>query len=362
MKRLVLIVDDNQEMLFTLKDGLEKYAHTFSVMISGDGVDAVRKIQQHLVSVVVTDLKMPRMDGISLLSAITTHYPGTPVIVMTGYITDHIQDKALHSGAVDYIEKPFLVDDLAAKIIAVINHEADGGKLQNVTPSIFLQLVAAEEKTCTIRLSCCTTGRSGVLFFQAGKLVQARCAPLTSEALVHEALIHEAFTRKALTGEAAAYEIFSWDAVDLAIQNQCAIQRNAINKDVQALYLEALRRKDESEADPIQELTQELADPSAPAAVGDAGVVEIRQRIESQPGLRSGVEDIYQDHAWAEPLSRMTRLGDALTAGPLRLAYVNRAESVDYIVLPGDPIQVVSIHPKSPRDRLMEALLNPKVA
>jgi CheY-like chemotaxis protein len=342
MRRLVLIVDDNQEMLFTLKDGLEKYASTFTVMISGDGVDAIRKMQRHQVSVVVTDLKMPRMDGISLLSAITTHYPGTPVVVMTGYITDNIQDKALQSGAVDYIEKPFLVDDLAAKIMAVIGHEADGGKLQNVTPSIFLQLVAAEEKTCTVRLSCCATGRSGVLFFRAGELMQARCA--------------------GVTGEAAAYEIFSWDAVDLAIQNQCAIQTNTINKDVQAVYLEALRRKDESEEISVQELTPDLADASASADKGDTGVKGIRQRIESRLGLRSGLEDIYLDDAWTEPLARMTRLGDALGAGPLRLVYVNRAEVVDYMLLPGDPVHVVSIHPKSPRDRLMEALLNPNVA
>jgi CheY-like chemotaxis protein len=342
MKRLVLIVDDNQEMLFTLKDGLEKYADSFSVMISGDGVDAFRKMQKHLISVVVTDLKMPRMDGITLLSAITTNYPGTPVIVMTGYITENIQDKALQSGAIDAIEKPFLVDDLAAKIKAVIDREADGGKLQDVTPSIFLQLVAAEEKTCTIRLSCCATGRGGVLFFRAGNLVQARCA--------------------GVTGEAAAYEIFSWDAVDMAIQNHCDIQTNAINKDVQAIYLEALRRKDESEATSAHELATDLVDTPNSADIGDAGVMEIRQRIESRLGKRSGLEDIYQDGVWAEQLSRMSRLGDALSAGPLRLAYVNRAERVDYILLPSDPIQVVSIHPKSPRDRLIEALLSPNVA
>jgi CheY-like chemotaxis protein len=342
MKRLVLIVDDNQEMLFTLKDGLEKYTHTFNVMISGDGVDAVRKLQQYMISVVVTDLKMPRMDGISLLSAITTNYPGTPVIVMTGYITDNIQDKALQSGAADYIEKPFLVDDLATKIIKAIDREADGGKLQNVTPSIFLQLVAAEEKTCTVRLSCCATHRRGVLFFRAGQLVQARC--------------------EGLTGETAAYEVFGWDTVDLSIQNQCAIQHNTIKKDVQAVYLEALRRKDENEAAPIEVLTPDMVVPSASSEVGDAGVMEMRRRIASRLGSRSGLEDIYQDNGWAAPLSQMTRLGNALAAGPLRLAYVNRAETVDYILLPNDPIQVVSIHPKSPRDRLMEALLNPNAA
>jgi CheY-like chemotaxis protein len=337
MNRVVLIVDDNQEMLFTLKDGLEKYADSFSVMISGDGVDAVQKIQQHQISLIVTDLKMPRMDGISLLGTITADYPGTPVIVMTGYITNDVQLKALQSGASDYIEKPFLVDDLAAKILAVIQAEADGGKLQKVTPSIFLQLVSAEEKTCTIRLTCCATGQSGILFFQRGELVQARCA--------------------GAYGEVAAYEIFAWDAVDLAIQNRCDVHTNAIKKDVQAIYLEALHRKDEEEAPSIQNLaTQDLGTPSA-VAMGDAGLMEIRQRIETQLGRRSGLEDIYQDNSWSEPLAIMTRLGDVLAAGPLKIAYINRAESVDYILLPGDPIRVVSIRPKAPRDRLLEALL-----
>ena len=337
MKRLVLIVDDNQEMLFTLKDGLEKYAEAFTVMISGDGVDAVQKMRQHAVSMVVTDLKMPRMDGISLLSTITKDFPGTPVIVMTGYITNDVQQRARQSGAADYIEKPFLVDDLATKIFAVIRNEADGGKLQNVTPSIFLQLVSAEEKTCTIRLACCATGRSGVLFFRAGELVQARYA--------------------GRSGEAAAFEIFAWDAVDLAIQNQCDVHTNVINKDVQAVFLEALRRKDETEAAAPIAPTPESAPATPTVPVGDAGVLKIRQQIEAGVGPRSGLEDIYQDNAWADQLRQMARLGDALGAGPLRLAYINRAESVDFILLPGDPIHVVSIHPKSPRDRLVEALL-----
>jgi CheY-like chemotaxis protein len=338
MKNIVLIVDDNQEMLFTLKDGLEKYADAFSVMISGDGVDAFNRLQRHLISVIVTDLKMPRMDGISLLTSVTVDYPGTPVIVMTGYITNDVQEKALRSGASDYIEKPFLVDDLAAKIMAVIRQQADGGKLQQVTPSIFLQLVAAEEKTCTIRLTCCATGRSGILFFHRGDLVQARCA--------------------GATGEAAAYEILGWDMVDLAIQNRCGIHTNAINKDVHAIYLEALRRKDEDEASSIQPLDPHGAETPAVFAMRDTTAMDLRRRIESRLGKRSGLEDIYQDNSWLEPLAVMKRLGDALGAGPLKIAYIDRADPVDYILLPGDPVQVVSIDPKAPRDRLLEALMN----
>jgi hypothetical protein len=161
------------------------------------------------------------------------------------------------------------------------------------------------------------------------------------------------------SGEAAAYEILGWDMVDLAIQNRCDIHNNAINKDVQAIYLEALHRKDEEEALPIHPLGPQGVDveTSTMAAVGDANVAEIRHRIESKLGKRSGLEDIYQDDAWSEPLAMMTRLGDALAAGPLKIAFINRAESVDYILLPGDPVRVATILPKAHRDRLMAALM-----
>ena len=63
MVRNVLIVDDDREMLLSLKDGLSKYKETFSVLIAEDGTVAVKIIKEKTVSLVVTDLKMPQMDG-----------------------------------------------------------------------------------------------------------------------------------------------------------------------------------------------------------------------------------------------------------------------------------------------------------
>ena len=109
MIKKVLIVDDDQEMLLSLKEGLEKYNETFSVLMAGDGLIAMEKLKKLPVSLVVTDLKMPRMDGFTLLARIMEQYPDIPVIIMTGYSTPEMQKLAREGGAVGYIEKPFMI-------------------------------------------------------------------------------------------------------------------------------------------------------------------------------------------------------------------------------------------------------------
>ena len=168
MIKKVLIVDDDQEMLLSLKGGLEKYDETFSVLMAGDGIIAVEKIKTETISLVVTDLKMPRMDGFALLTHIMEHYPDIPVIIITGYSTPEMKQLAREGGAVGYIEKPFMIEDLALKIMSAMRKESEGGALHGVSSGIFLQLIEMEQKTCTIRLMDKSSGNQGVLFFRDG--------------------------------------------------------------------------------------------------------------------------------------------------------------------------------------------------
>jgi DNA-binding response OmpR family regulator len=371
MIKKILIVDDNQEMLFTLKDGLEKYSQDFSVVIASDGLDAVEKLANITISLVVTDLKMPRMDGFSLLAHIIEKYPGVPVIMITGYITPQMEHVVRQGGAAGYIEKPFMVDALAEKIIALLKRVSEGGTLQNVSTGMFLQLVEMEQKTCTIWLTCRNTAKQGVLFFRTGMLIEARV--------------------DGLTGESAALEIFQWDEVDLSIQNSCPVKVKTINKDLQAIYLEALRLKDEavarvaggaavrpkSERDPakkpvakagprpqpVKANPKPVASESKAASRPDVGLPKpmdraetLRQKIESNMGRRSGLEDIYQDRSYADIVLQMLRLGKVLDAGELKLAYINKRQANDFIVLPDEESTVLAFHSKCPRDRIIQIL------
>ncbi len=341
MIKNVLIVDDDQEMLLSVKEGLEKYDETFSVIIAGDGEIAVDKLRSHPVSLVVTDLKMPRMNGFTLLAHIIEHYPDIPVIIITAYSTPEMEKQARSGGAVGYIEKPFMIEELARKIVSALRHESEGGTLHGISSGTFLQLIEMEQKTCTIRVADKGSEKLGVLFFRNGELMDARV--------------------NGVSGIEAAYQIFSWDEVNLSIQNSCQKKEKNFEGDLQGILLEAMRLKDEAvaEVEALEELeVTEIAEPPAEPMI-ISQVETIRNRLKEELGQRSGVDDIYQDSAWGGLLEQAQGVGDILDAGPLRVGYIDRRDGDDLILLPGEAApMVISVNPRGPKDRILQILMN----
>ncbi|MBN2568543.1 MAG: sigma-54-dependent Fis family transcriptional regulator [Deltaproteobacteria bacterium] len=106
----ILIVDDELNMLLVLETMLRKEG--YEVVTASDGLEALEIMENEDVAVVVTDLKMPKLDGLELLERIVTEYPAIPVIIITAHGTITTAVKALKQGAFDYITKPFEQDDL----------------------------------------------------------------------------------------------------------------------------------------------------------------------------------------------------------------------------------------------------------
>jgi CheY-like chemotaxis protein len=273
MIKNVLLVDDDGEMLHALKEGFKKYQESFAVLLAEDGLQALEGLKQNIISLVVTDLKMPNMDGFELLAHIMEHYPDIPVIIITGYSTPEMEQLAREGGAVGYIAKPFLIENLARQILTTLRKESEGGTLHNVSSGMFLQLIEMEQKTCTIRLEDKSSGQKGILFFHEGELFDARVNNLQSEA--------------------ASHEIFSWDAVNLSIQNGCALKENKIQSDLQALILEAARRKDEDAPEEVPESVMEQIEPGEDDSA--ALLKKLKERIENEIGQQCGLEDLYQE-------------------------------------------------------------------
>jgi CheY-like chemotaxis protein len=332
MIKNVLLVDDDHEMLLAFKEGVQKYRESFNLLLASNGLDAVKILKQNLVSLVVSDLKMPEMDGFQLLAHIMEHYPYIPVIIVTGYSTPEMEKLARKGGAVGYIAKPFLIENLARKIITALRKESEGGTLHNVSSGIFLQLVEMEQKTCTVRLEDKSTGSKGVLFFRDGELLDSRVDNLQ--------------------GESAAYEILSWDQVNLTIQNGCALKEKRINSEIQHLVLEAARRKDENTAGGIS--NTELKDAPPIESDPSSTTKSIKKTIESEAGANCAVEDISQDKSWEPIMLQFSRAGELLNLGTLQLGYIDRGEASDYIIWPGDTPTVASVNPKCPRDKLIK--------
>lgn len=106
----VLIVDDEVNMRLVLAAMLKKEG--YAITAAADGREALQILKSNKMDVVVTDLKMPNLDGMGLLHCITEQYPEVPVIMITAHGTVATAVEALKKGALDYITKPFELDDL----------------------------------------------------------------------------------------------------------------------------------------------------------------------------------------------------------------------------------------------------------
>jgi DNA-binding NtrC family response regulator len=108
----VLLVDDEPGVLFTLSELLTERGHRVIESRSGD--DALRKLDE--ADTVLTDLAMPGMDGLELVSHIVQRDPTLPVILLTAHGSERVAVTAMKQGAYDYLKKPFDIDEVAVVI------------------------------------------------------------------------------------------------------------------------------------------------------------------------------------------------------------------------------------------------------
>ena len=115
----ILIVDDEELIRSLVVTFLSKLGH--SCLTAIDGVDALDKMEGNKIDAVITDIKMPNMDGITLTSKISIQYPELPVMVMTAFDEEYSAGIAISVGAREFIKKPFSLDEFAIRLHKMIN-------------------------------------------------------------------------------------------------------------------------------------------------------------------------------------------------------------------------------------------------
>ena len=121
-RRSILVVDDEA----VIREGMRRILEDegYRVETSAGGRAAIEKIQDQDFDVVITDLKMPGMDGIEVLKTIKILQPDVPVIIITGYSTVDTAVEAMKNGAFDYIAKPFTPEQISDKAQKAISQKA----------------------------------------------------------------------------------------------------------------------------------------------------------------------------------------------------------------------------------------------
>jgi DNA-binding NtrC family response regulator len=106
----ILVVEDKDSLRRMLADALTAKGH--EVEVARNGNSAIEKAKENRFDLVLTDLRLPEMDGLQVLSAVKEHDPETTVIVMTAYGTVETAVEAMRRGAYDFLTKPFDPDHL----------------------------------------------------------------------------------------------------------------------------------------------------------------------------------------------------------------------------------------------------------
>lgn len=132
---VVLIVDDEPDMRLMLQRVVEKQC-ACKVALAASGEEALSQLNQCQAAVIVTDIKMPDMDGLTLLQRVRERDESISLVVMTGYGTIGMAVQALKDGAYDFLEKPFDNEH----IIRVIRHGLERTRLLRVNHQLAAQL------------------------------------------------------------------------------------------------------------------------------------------------------------------------------------------------------------------------------
>ena len=216
----ILIAEDEEITLNNIVDALrdEGYA-AFGVR---NGIEAVLRMEKEQFDVLITDIKMPGFSGIELLETVKEKYPGTEVIIITGFGSIGSAVDAMRKGAIDYITKPFDLDELGLRVKKI--HGQKILKKENVALKTYygmdkeVRIIARSAKMKHILdtiegirdsgVNLFLTGETGVGKSLVAKIIHftsrrknmpflsINCATLTEELLTSELFGHEkgAFT------------------------------------------------------------------------------------------------------------------------------------------------------------------------
>ncbi len=220
----VLIVDDEETLTWSMAKSLSKDRDKYEVLTANNGREALNLLKKTKVDLVISDIRMPDINGLDLLVRIKMEHPQTKVIIMTAYGSTDIQKEANRRGSLYYIEKPFEISDIRKIIVDLV------GKKKGFQGRVFdVQLTDIIQMNCLGRLTTALVitrnGEKGVIYFNEGEIIHAE---------VGEQKGTEAF-----------YRILSWEEGEFVSNIGFVPPVQTIYQSWEHLLVEAMRKYDD---------------------------------------------------------------------------------------------------------------------
>ena len=240
----ILIVEDNMLLLGMIEESMKGNQSQFNVLCAENGEEALKILKDQEVSLLVTDIKMPKLDGLLLLAYMHENHPKVPCIVMTAFaeslneLNDQMESKTgqpVTASNLRFLRKPFQMEELSRVITESLARQPAGGRLTGISVVNFVQLIEMEQSSCLLEVVS-TDNKRGYFYFKDGVPYDAVC--------------------DGSTGDEAALKIIALDKdvkIDFKeIPGKKIAKR--IKMELMNLLMEAMRGKDESTAHPETEV------------------------------------------------------------------------------------------------------------
>jgi len=129
VQKTILVVDDDERVRSLLQEALAGAG--YRALVADGGPEALRKLAAEEVDAVITDVRMPEWDGLTLLERIKEQWPTLPVIMITAYADEQIREGAEARGAEGFLSKPFRLDQLR-NLLTEVMRKAAGRRIETV--------------------------------------------------------------------------------------------------------------------------------------------------------------------------------------------------------------------------------------
>ncbi len=236
-KQHILIVDDDQKSLRVLEISLKKAG--FSVTIASNGIDALEKVAVSVPELIISDVKMPKMNGYQFCQRIKDDpkLAMIPFIFLTSQRSVEDKVRGLELGVDDYLTKPIYIRELIARVRLLLQKKEKEslervdqqnmfqGSLSDLGVVDLLQTIEIGRKTGLILLN--SGSKDGIMYVLNGRIIDAVCGHLT--------------------GARAVYRLLTWNEGSFKIDFKPVERSETIELSTQGLIMEGMRRLDEFE-------------------------------------------------------------------------------------------------------------------
>jgi CheY-like chemotaxis protein len=315
-KHKILLLDDDEQMLELYQELLRQLPSQPEVHVSNSGARAIALLESEPFTLLITDLRMPKMDGLQVLAIVRRKYPNLRIIVLTGVLDEEYRSRAYAQGVDMFWQKAGsaeefqLLRDCIESFLDRVDHSEAGFRgMQSKSLVDLIQLECLSQSSAVLHIS--QGAISGRIWVQDGEIIDAAAA--------------------SFTGEEAFKEILSWKSGHFELQPAEPGHPRTIHHSAQGLLLDSAQAMDEWRSRQIA--------PGAPAASESGGAVPPASALASlarfegveflltmpaddkAPCESWGLENAQEVAAWARAShQRLRQLGEKIGGGALAQA------------------------------------------